>query len=165
MSVRTPWKHEDDAVVDRPPYHYLGCGLDDVYLANGYEIHETAYGTGVRITNLDELHDEIGRYVVHNKKVLNAKEIRFLRHQMDVTQAELAHLMGYDSQSIARFEKGKTRLLGPADRMLRILFEDHLENRVSTRELLEALDRRDDQSSAGVVFEDINGRWEFSSAA
>ena len=25
-------------------YHHTGCGLDYVYLLNGYTVHETAYG-------------------------------------------------------------------------------------------------------------------------
>ena len=37
-------------------HHYTGSGLDYVYLANGYEIHETPFGKAVSIHNADELH-------------------------------------------------------------------------------------------------------------
>jgi putative transcriptional regulator len=35
-------------------YHYLVCGVDDVWLANGYRRHRTAYGPGV------SFHDVLG---------------------------------------------------------------------------------------------------------
>jgi len=30
-------------------FHYTDCGLDYVYLANGYTVHETAHAKGVSI--------------------------------------------------------------------------------------------------------------------
>ncbi len=71
-------------------YRYKGCGLDDVYLASGYEIEETPYGSGVIIRNLQSLHVQIGLHLIKHRKKLAGKEIRFLRHQMDLTQSELA---------------------------------------------------------------------------
>src|ERR1700730_284882 len=78
----------------KKPLHYTACGLDDVYLVSGYEVEDTAYGKGTSIKNADELHRVIGSYLVANKKLLSGKEIRFLRHQMDFTQSELARLLG-----------------------------------------------------------------------
>jgi putative transcriptional regulator len=31
-------------------YHYTECGLDNVYLENGFTVHKTAYGRGVSIS-------------------------------------------------------------------------------------------------------------------
>jgi hypothetical protein len=42
--------------VDEPldkPYHYTECGLDDVFLLNGYERVKTEYGTGISIPDED----------------------------------------------------------------------------------------------------------------
>src|SRR5207237_209315 len=44
------------------------------------------------------------------------------RVTMDKTQAELARMIGVDPQTTARWEKGKSEMPGPADRVLRILF-------------------------------------------
>ncbi len=50
------------------------------------------------------------------------KEIRFLRHQIDVTQAELAARLRVDDQTVARWEKEQSKMPGPADMMLRVLY-------------------------------------------
>ena len=73
--------------------------------------------------------------------------------------------MGCDAQTIARYEKEESKLRGPADRMLRILFEDHLKNRGSAREILENFLSTDDQGNRRLVFEDKDGHWEPSLAA
>ena len=98
------------------PYHYKGCGLDDIYLLSGYERKMTAHGMSVTIKNLDGLLRVIGDTLVARKKILDGKEIRFLRHQMDITQSELARLFGCDAQQVARYEKGQSKIPGPADR-------------------------------------------------
>jgi transcriptional regulator with XRE-family HTH domain len=54
--------------------------------------------------------------------VISPKEIRFLRGLMDKTQSELATMLRVDDQTVARWEKGKARLPGPADLALRALF-------------------------------------------
>ena len=48
--------------------------------------------------------------------------MRFLRKLMDLTQAELAAWVGTNVQTVARWEKGRTEISGPADRLMRLLF-------------------------------------------
>jgi putative transcriptional regulator len=151
------WHHHGES--QKPLFHYKGCGLDDVYLASGYEVEQTPYGDGVRIKNLDSLHTQIGLYLAKSKKSLGGREIRFLRHQMDLTQSELARLFGCSGQQVARYEKNQSKLNGPADRMLRILFEEYTEQTGSVRELLGVLDSMDDNEASKVVFAESNGEW------
>ncbi len=150
------WHHLGES--EKGIYHYKGCGLDDVYLASGYEIESTPYGNGVRIKNLDSLHTQIGLYLIKCRKALSGKEIRFLRHHMDLTQSELARLFGCNVQQVARYEKNQNKLTGPADRILRILFEDHAKDIVSVRDLLSSLDEMDDGEDQ-MVFADTDGEW------
>ena len=63
-------------------YHYLECGLDDVYLMNGFERFETARGISIAIKEIDKLHQAIGEHLCRHKKELSGKEIRFLRREM-----------------------------------------------------------------------------------
>jgi DNA-binding transcriptional regulator YiaG len=96
--------------------------LDDVYLFNGFKV-ETIDGEGyVTIEDLDGLWKAIGLHLVTTRKALAPKEIKFLRHHMNLTQAELASQMRVTDQTVARWEKGVTELSGPADMMLRALF-------------------------------------------
>src|SRR3974390_1200353 len=103
------------------PYHYKACGLDDVYLLNGYKRVETDYGSGVQIENVESLHKTICMYIVSAAKPLKPKEFKFLRKQLNYTQQYLAELMRVDVQTIARYEKGETSIPGAADFTLKAL--------------------------------------------
>lgn len=122
-----------------PPYRYTMCGLDDIYLVSGYERTSTEYGGGVVIHDIDGLHRVIGEHLVTSKKALNAKEVRFLRHEMDVTQAHLGHLLGVTDQTVARWEKGEIPISGPAELLLRVLYLGHVSKTVDVRQLAEEL--------------------------
>jgi transcriptional regulator with XRE-family HTH domain len=103
------------------PLHYKACGLDDVYLFNGFKIEKIDGDEFVTIEDLDGLWKAIGLYLVTMRKGLAPKEIRFLRHHMNYTQAELAARMRVTDQTVARWEKGSD-LPGPEDLLLRVLF-------------------------------------------
>jgi len=107
--------------VAREPYRYKACGLDDVYLLNGYEPVETSYGKGVQIENLEALHRAIAGHLVMTQKPLSPKEFRFLRKQLNLTQKELGSLMKVDAQTVARYEKAESDIPGPTDFLLRML--------------------------------------------
>ena len=85
-------------------YHYTDSGLDNVVLESGYREVNTEYGNGVSIDNLDALHLAIGKWLLNVPKQLNGAEFRFLRHEMDLSQARLAHLLGEKEQNIGRWD-------------------------------------------------------------
>jgi DNA-binding transcriptional regulator YiaG len=100
------------------PLHYKGCGLDDVYLVNGFDKKSEGYV----IHNQDDLHKAIGLHIVTERKVITPKELRFLRNLMDKSQRELGEIIGQSSQQVARWEKGQSEIPGPAERLIRVLF-------------------------------------------
>jgi DNA-binding transcriptional regulator YiaG len=105
------------------PYHYMECGLPDIYLLNGFSVESHDGEDYVSVENVDGLWKAIGLNLVTRKKLLDPKEIRFLRNQMDMTQSELASLLRVDDQTVARWEKGHAKEMpGPADISLRSLF-------------------------------------------
>lgn len=158
MRNKTPiWHHDGEK--NKEIIQYKGCGLDDVYLASGYDRYETPYGSGISIKNLESLHAQIGLHLIKYRKALSGKEIRFLRHQMDLTQSELARFFGCNVQQVARYEKDQNKLTGPADRLLRLLFEEHVRQSGSVRELLEFIDSMDDAADDHIVFEVVDGEW------
>jgi len=149
----------------KKPLHYTACGLDDVYLLNGYEIHKTDYGQGISVKHADDLHLEIGLALVKSKKGLTGKELRYLRKQMDITQSELGRLVGMSAQQVARWEKGISEIPGPADRLLRMLFAEYADKGdVEVRELLEFLDTLDDIGSPQHLFETTDDGWRAAAA-
>ena len=105
-------------------YHYLECGLDHVYLLNGFEWHETARGTSIAIEDIDTLHHVIGEYLCHDKKELSGKEFRFLRREMLMSQALLAELFDVKEQTVHRWETGKSPLPKASESLIRLMYMD-----------------------------------------
>jgi len=132
--------HKDDNI--KEPLHYKTCGLDDVYLLSGYEVKQTPYGESISIKNLDDLNKAIGYHLVSEEKKLSGKELRFLRKQMDLTQAELGVYLGLSDQQVARWEKAKNEIKKSTDHLMRILYLDHLDGNVKVIETLKDLDEK-----------------------
>ncbi|MCY3813814.1 MAG: hypothetical protein OXH15_18630 [Gammaproteobacteria bacterium] len=67
------------------------------------------------------------------------------------------------AQSVARWEKGQTKMVGPADRLLRLLYESHATEKgreYGIPELLVQLPELDDTDNLDEVqFEDTNRGW------
>ena len=78
---------------------------------------------------------------------------------MDLTQSELARLVGCEAQQIARYEKEQNKMPGPADRVLRMLYRDHLDDHSSARSVLEALDELDARMDDRQVFSETAEGW------
>lgn len=136
---------------EREPLQYTMCGLDDIYLCGGYDQVETDYGKGVVVHHMDDLHRAIGLYLTQSKKTLSGKEIRFLRHQMDLTQAQLGDWLRVQDQTVARWEKGEVPIGGPEDLLLRIVYLG-LSKQVDVRKLAEALRATDAEPTDKLVF-------------
>ena len=106
---------------DSKPLHYTVCGLDEVYLINGFTVESIEGEDYVSIEDLDGLWKAIGLHLVTMRKALAPKEIRFLRQHMGLTQAGLATKLRVTDQTVARWEKGQTDP-GPADLAIRVQF-------------------------------------------
>lgn len=157
-----PFRHREKP--EKAPHPYTMCGLDDIYLAGGYDEVQTDYGNGVVVHDMDDLHRAIGLYLTQEKKTLNGKETRFLRHQMNLTQAHLADLLRVTDQTVARWEKGEVPIPGPADILLRTLYLGHLQRKVDVRKLAEALRAMDAAPSEKLVFARTEDGWRAKAA-
>lgn len=146
------------------PYRYTDCGLDWVRLANGFTRHETPYGAGVSIQNVDALHALIARLIVEARARLRGQEVRFLRSFLDLSQAALAETLGVQRLQVARWESAaKKAIPGPADRALRFIAAGKVGgNRVVTR-VLGQMRMIDDVRHSSITLE--AGRRTWSAAA
>lgn len=149
--------------------HYKACGLDNVYLLNGFKTEVVDGEEYLIIEDLNGLWKAIGLHLVTTRKELEPKEMRFLRHRMNLTQAELAGQMRVTEQTIMRWEKGLTEALGPADFMLRVLFlgskiaqPEGIEILREIAKLCAELFERDDPKVKASVFEHGRKKWKES---
>ena len=89
-------------------YRYEESGLDNVILKGLRAQTDDAGETVVNIPRINLLHKVLTHLVASKPSGLLPKEIRFLRTEMGLTQAELAERVGKDAQTIGRWERGET---------------------------------------------------------
>jgi putative transcriptional regulator len=141
-------------------YHYTESGLDNIYLENGFTEHKTAYGDGVSIHNTAGLHKAIGKWLVARPIPLNGAELRFLRIEMELTQRDLAGIIGATEQTLRLWEKTRDKFIpGTADRLVRALYFEFAGGDVHIRKMLERLADLDRQENVPACFSTTNSRW------
>src|SRR5262245_51489104 len=116
-------------MMENKQYHYIECGLSNIYLVNGFNIIETSLGKAVSINNVDGLHNAIGLFLISTMKDLSGSEIRFLRHEMLMSQKTLSSLLGVSEQEIRRWENGKIKIPKPSESLLRLLYREHVNDK------------------------------------
>jgi DNA-binding transcriptional regulator YiaG len=144
-------------------YHYTESGLRNVWLCNGYTVHQTPYGRGTAIEDIAGLHRVLSHTLVMKPGKLSGAEIRFLRKEMEMSQASLALSLGVNAQTLATWEKGKAKIPGPADKMLRVLTSGHYTNNVQVRKLVDTLNNLDVAEHDGkLMFEEQDRKWKLA---
>ncbi len=144
-------------------YHYTECGLNNIWLANGFKFHETPYGKGVAIEAADDLHRVIALGLISHKPRLSGGEFRFLRKELDLSQAALARVLGNDVQSVARWEKSG-RVPKMAERFLRALYREHAEGNARIREIVDRLNEMDQKAHKKIILEETEQGWQARAA-
>lgn len=140
-------------------YHYTESGLRNVWLVNGYTLRQTPYGKGIAIEHLEGLHRAIARQIVRLPRPLSGAEFRFLRKELELSQASLSDYLGCNVQALARWEKGRSRIPKPAERLLRALYRESDEGNAQIRELVKGISRRDAAQRAKLEFARRRGEW------
>ena len=109
-------------------YHYTECGLDNIYLINGFEITKTKNETQeIFIHDIHGLHKIIGIILVFKPALLSGNEIKFIRTTLDLSQTALAKILGLSYQSILAWEKNKSPISKIAEHLLRMIFYAYLD--------------------------------------
>ena len=146
-------------------HHYRECGLNNVYLRNGFSVDETRHGRTVSIQDMDGLHLAIGTHLVRARRDLTGAELRFLRHELGLSQRLLGLLLGKSGQSVARWEKGLSRFDGAADRLVRLLFAQHTGDNEKIKNVLQELAALDARITEDIQFEDTKEGGRLQTAA
>lgn len=131
-------------------YHYVECGLDNVFLASGYNVEDTpGYGETISIEDVVGLHRAIGDSIVRQHRAMNGAEFRFLRLELDMSQRALADSLSTNEQSIAKWEKAAEKVVSnrSAERLLRIVYANKQKDKKLGR-LIEAITESDQSLDA-----------------
>jgi transcriptional regulator with XRE-family HTH domain len=122
-------------------YHYTESGLDNVMVFGVIPCLDVDGDEVVTIPNITGLHHAIAKVIVAHAAGISGKELRFLRTEMGMTQAELAKVVHHDAQSIARWEKGECNIAPTAEALIRLLAIQHLKLEVEPEPIEELSER------------------------
>ena len=138
-------------------YHYTESGLQHVWLRNGYIKHRTPHGPAVSFVDVQGLHRAIGHGIALRARLTGA-ELRFLRKEMLLSQAALAQMLGCTEQNVSLWER-RGRMPRTAERMVCLLYLEHVDGNVKIRELIDNVKDVDEQPQTKLILEEVKGRW------
>lgn len=107
-------------------FHYTACGLDNVWLANGYQVKTTRHGTAVSVSDVDGLHQLLAKTLIEKPGRLTGKEFRFLRTQLGLSQEALGVLLDFSENAVSLWER-KDTVPSACDKCLRMWVLSKLE--------------------------------------
>jgi transcriptional regulator with XRE-family HTH domain len=107
--------------VDVADYRYRECGLPNVVIKNAKIVTDDDGERTIAIPNVRSLHRAIAEAIVELPVGLGGPEIRFLRTELGLTQAELGNLLHKEALTISRWERGETPVDPNAETVLRAL--------------------------------------------
>lgn len=107
-------------------YRYLESGLDNVIIEGLQVVRDDDGDEVVTIPFIAALHAEIARGIVTRDGQLSGAELRFLRSEMGMTQAELGKFVNVDGQTIGRWERAEFLIDQTAETVLRGLAGERL---------------------------------------
>lgn len=118
-------------------YHYTSCGLDNVWLKNGYTVKSTPYGKATSIVAVEQLHALLANSLTVKPGRLTGKELRYLRVQMGLSQSGLAGMQGVSEQAVSLWER-HGKVPRAHDALTRLFYLAHAK---SATPLKQAIDR------------------------
>ncbi|MBW8126590.1 MULTISPECIES: transcriptional regulator [Pseudomonas] len=141
-------------------FHYVACGLPNVWLENGYTIGVSNDGKPVfHIENVKGLHKAIALSLVGKDTLLTGDEFRFLRGEIKLTRKFLASVIGYSEETVKKWESGENPIQKTADMTLRNLYLESQNQKSIVRELLEKINHLEKKHTE-LFFKDGEEGWE-----
>ncbi len=124
-------------------YHYKECGLDYIYLINGFTVETDEDGDEIiHIEGKSNLHRAIARSLINSKCSLSGMELRFLRSIMGVSQGCMAELLGMTRGRIAQLEskdEQESALSKVQQRLLRYVYANYMEEETILKHLIDLI--------------------------
>jgi putative transcriptional regulator len=106
--------------------HYPDCGMDNIYLANGWRWEETPIGRFLHIKDDRNLFAALARHIIDHSHPPSGKELRYLRVYLNLNQADLGKLLGLSDQQVARWEKETSKIEPAVLRLFSLLVRERI---------------------------------------
>ncbi|WP_085600425.1 hypothetical protein [Pseudomonas sp. B10(2017)] len=104
-------------------FHYVACGLPNVWLENGYTEGVSSDGAAIfQVEDVKGLHQAIALSLVEKDTLLTGDEFRFLRNEIKLTRKNLAGIISFSEETIKKWESGENPIQKIADVTLRNLY-------------------------------------------
>ena len=139
-------------------YHYTECGLDNVWLENGYKVHKTPYGKGVSIDDASGLHAVVVAELVKKQGRITGKELRFLRTHLALSQSNLAKCLGATEQSVSLWER-TGKVPATSDALVRMLVIERAKGNVKVTAILDRINDVDRLMNQKIVAKETRKKW------
>jgi putative transcriptional regulator len=141
-------------------YHYTECGLQNIHLINGFNKEVIEGEEYVSVDDVYSLHRVIAKCIINNSVMLATASFKFLRIELDLSQKSLGALLGVDTQTIARWEKGQTAIPRTADVALRAYYIESINEQSNVGFLLKMLaDTNTQETIKQIILNQENEQW------
>lgn len=105
------------------PYHFVGSGLDNVYLVGvTYYVCPDCQLQSAEIPALKNLFDALARTIVEKQSALTGPELRFLRKHLRKKAIDFAPLVGITPQHLSKLENSDDSIDSSLDKLIRLSF-------------------------------------------
>ena len=101
-------------------YRYTDSGVDNVTIVGVDFAMDDAGEECIIIRNINGLHKAIAHGIVARRNSMNGKELRFLRTELGMTQAELAGMLHREPLAVSRWERGESPIDENAEAIVRL---------------------------------------------
>lgn len=141
-------------------FHYVACGLNNIWLENGYTIHKSVNGgESFHIEDIKGLHIAIARTLTEKESVLANDEIRFIRTELAMSRKALGELLGISPETIKKWESGENAIPKASDALLRRLFLENHDGDGTVRMLLDTINRIENEMNKVLRFKETKDGW------
>lgn len=108
-------------------YHYTECGLDNVIVEGLEVVSDHAGNDTVTIPAIGLLHQVIAEGIVTLPTKMSGRELRFIRTEMGMTQAQLAEVLKVTLLTVSRWEREENPIHDAAEMLVRLMAVERLE--------------------------------------
>lgn len=139
-------------------YHYTECGLDNVWLENGFVRKKTAYGMATAIDDAESLHKVLAIELTRKKGLITGKELRFMRIALGLSQEGLSKCVGTSDQSVSLWERtGKVPKY--ADSLLRLLVSEKFKGNSKVTDVIDRINTVERLCNQRIVAREDKHKW------